>query len=169
MSRKTIKQVADEFGVSKTSIRNLMDDDFRANYTEAAENGVIYITEAGVAKIRESGAFKDKEKALVEKAKTTNSDEIVGLKVRLMQAETENRTMRESYEARISLLEQLLTGKENQIEDLRKQVQSLNDQIERRDQIQLAERQYLLEAESRSSFWSRIFGSKKSSAASDGK
>lgn len=47
MTGKTIKQVADEFGVSKTAIRNYMDDDFRAKYTAKDDKGVITITPDG--------------------------------------------------------------------------------------------------------------------------
>lgn len=44
---KTIKQIADEIGVSKTAIRNYMDDDFRAKYTAKDDKGVITITPMG--------------------------------------------------------------------------------------------------------------------------
>lgn len=47
MAGKTIKQVADVLGVSKTAIRNYMDDDFRAKYTEKDDKGVITITPDG--------------------------------------------------------------------------------------------------------------------------
>ena len=48
---KTIKQVADILGVSKTAIRNYMDDDFRAKYTEKDDKGVITITPPGYKQI----------------------------------------------------------------------------------------------------------------------
>lgn len=43
----TIKALADALGVSKTAIRNYMDDDFRAKYTEKDDKGVITITPNG--------------------------------------------------------------------------------------------------------------------------
>ena len=51
---KTIKQLADELGISKTSVRNLMDDDFRAKYTAKDHKGVITITPDGCKVISEN-------------------------------------------------------------------------------------------------------------------
>ncbi len=45
---KTIKEVADHFGVTKTAIRKHMNDEFRKLYVETRENGTIYISEDGV-------------------------------------------------------------------------------------------------------------------------
>lgn len=44
---KTIKQLADSLGVSKTAVRNYMDDDFRAKHTAKDGKGVITITPEG--------------------------------------------------------------------------------------------------------------------------
>ena len=44
---KTVKQLADELGVSKTAIRKRMDSDFRANYVQTTENNVLIISEIG--------------------------------------------------------------------------------------------------------------------------
>lgn len=44
---KTIKQIADELGVSKTAIRNHMTEDFRAKYTEKDCKGVLLVSEEG--------------------------------------------------------------------------------------------------------------------------
>ncbi len=44
---RTIKQLADELGVSKTAVRNYMDENFRAKYTEKDHKGVITINEDG--------------------------------------------------------------------------------------------------------------------------
>lgn len=54
MVGKTIKQVADEFGVSKTAIRNYMDDNFRAKYTAKDDKGVITITPDGCKVLSEN-------------------------------------------------------------------------------------------------------------------
>ena len=51
---KTIKQIADEIGVSKTAIRNYMDDDFRAKYTAKDDKGVITITPDGCKLLSEN-------------------------------------------------------------------------------------------------------------------
>lgn len=51
---KTIKQLADALGVSKTAIRNYMDDDFRAKYTAKDDKGVITITPEGCKLLSEN-------------------------------------------------------------------------------------------------------------------
>lgn len=51
---KTIKQLADELGVSKTAIRNYMTEDFRAKHTEKDDKGVITITAVGCKVISEN-------------------------------------------------------------------------------------------------------------------
>ena len=44
---KTIKELAEELGVSKTAIRKHMSEDFRLRYTKTTGNGVITIDSAG--------------------------------------------------------------------------------------------------------------------------
>ena len=51
---KTIKQLADELKVSKTAVRNYMDDSFRESYTEKDSKGVITINDDGCKIIAES-------------------------------------------------------------------------------------------------------------------
>lgn len=50
----TIKQIADELGVSKTAVRNYMNEDFRAKYTEKDCKGVILVSPEGCKLIAES-------------------------------------------------------------------------------------------------------------------
>ena len=50
---KTIKQLADELGVSKTAIRKYMSEEFRQEHTETDRNGVITITQSGCKLIAE--------------------------------------------------------------------------------------------------------------------
>lgn len=54
MKMKTIKQIADEIGVSKTAVRKHMDDDFRLQHTETTENGVITIDPEGCKLLSET-------------------------------------------------------------------------------------------------------------------
>lgn len=54
MDGKTIKQMADALGVSKTAIRNYMDAEFRANYTAKDDKGVITITPDGCKLLSEN-------------------------------------------------------------------------------------------------------------------
>lgn len=51
---KTIKELADSLGVSKTAIRNYMTEDFRAAHTTTNRNGSITIDSAGCLLIAES-------------------------------------------------------------------------------------------------------------------
>lgn len=57
----TIKQLADELGVSKTAIRNYMDEEFRAKYTEKDRKGVITIDSDGCKVIAETFGNQCKE------------------------------------------------------------------------------------------------------------
>jgi hypothetical protein len=52
--KRTIKQLADELGVSKTWIRSYMDDDFRAKYTAKDDKGVITISPDGCKLLSEN-------------------------------------------------------------------------------------------------------------------
>lgn len=67
---KTIKDLADELGVSKTAIRKKMTDEFREKYTRI--NGkTIYINDEGQKKIRETSTRRNnnkKNKEVEEKA-----------------------------------------------------------------------------------------------------
>ena len=45
--RMRIKELADLLGVSKTAVRNYIDENFRGNYMERDENGVFTITSEG--------------------------------------------------------------------------------------------------------------------------
>lgn len=51
---KTIKQLAEELNVSKTAIRKRFNDEFRANYVQTTENGMILISENGCKLIAET-------------------------------------------------------------------------------------------------------------------
>lgn len=54
VTMKTIKELADSIGVSKTAIRNYMDADFRAKYTAKDSKGVITITPEGCELLSEN-------------------------------------------------------------------------------------------------------------------
>lgn len=51
---KTIKQLADDLGVSKTAVRKYMDEAFRAEHTQTAPGNIITIDEIGCRKIAAS-------------------------------------------------------------------------------------------------------------------
>lgn len=63
----TIKQIADELGVSKTAVRNYMTEEFRAKYTEKDCKGVILVSPDGCKLIAESlGKTENERKESVE-------------------------------------------------------------------------------------------------------
>ena len=99
---KTIKQLADELGVSKTAIRNYMDDDFRAKYTTKDRKGVITI-------------FPDGCKVLSENIGNQNENTAKQF------AETELITIPRSV---LTMLEEQLREKDAQIRDLTETVKT---------------------------------------------
>lgn len=50
----TIKELADKLGVSKTAIRKRFDEDFRRNYIQVSDEGIITISSAGCELIAET-------------------------------------------------------------------------------------------------------------------
>ena len=50
---KTVREIADEIGVSKTAIRKYFDDAFRASYVSTTQEGSLVVSDEGCAKLRE--------------------------------------------------------------------------------------------------------------------
>ena len=69
---KTVKQLADELGVSKTAIRKRMDSEFRANYVQTTENNVLIISEIGCEIIAKT--LKTSENQIPQTTENTVSD-----------------------------------------------------------------------------------------------
>ncbi len=101
----TIKQLAESIGVSKTAIRKRMAEipDFRANYTESDESGVIKIHEDGCKLIEES--FR----------KRTETTENVSENIENKFAETPKTDV---SAALVELLRAQLEAKDRQIDEL---------------------------------------------------
>ena len=51
---KTIKQLADEFGVSKTAIRKRFTDEFKEKYVQTTSEGSLQVSDDGCKLIAES-------------------------------------------------------------------------------------------------------------------
>ena len=64
---KTIRELADSLGVSKTAIRNYMTEEFRRKHTETHRNGSITIDSDGCKLIAESMGKKWEESESIEK------------------------------------------------------------------------------------------------------
>lgn len=100
---KTIKELADSLGVSKTAIRNYMTEDFRTAHTTTNRNGSITIDSAGCLLIAET------------MGKTWNDSENTEKKVSENTGNTENITIpRIVWDA----LQDQLKAKDAQIKDL---------------------------------------------------
>lgn len=106
---KTIKELADSLGVSKTAIRNYMTEEFRTKYTAKNEKGVITITPEGCKVIAESFA----------KSPESNRNDF---------AETElvtiPRSVLATYEEQLRQKDVQLAEKDLQIKDLTETVKS---------------------------------------------
>lgn len=105
MMSKTIKQVADELGVSKTAIRNKLKQSEK-QFAEFAEtvSGVIYINEIGETFIKKA-FIKLSEKQFAENVAETKSDMFAVLK---------------QFETVIDMLKTELFEKNKQIAELQK-------------------------------------------------
>lgn len=119
---KTIKQLADDLGMSKTAIRNYMDDDFRLKYTKKDSKGVITISPEGCKFIAESSGrlYKKVESSTNQFAETTENDENI----------TIPRSVLTVLEEQLRQKDEQLLVKDKQIADLteaiRFQAQSIN-------------------------------------------
>ena len=156
---KTIKQVADEIGVSKTAIRKYMDEDFKAQYTtQEGEKSPVMISDEGVEVLKGKCKGRNTENQEAETAAnqvetTANSTESDVISVLKMELETLNKQ---------------LEAKDKQIQDLteanRKLTESnenITKSLQAAQALHAADSKLLLEARTRQSFWSRIFKKKK--------
>lgn len=84
---KTIKQLADDLGVSKTAIRNCMDDDFRAKYTEKNSKGAITISAEGCKVISEK--YRKSTENTANKVAETAENQVSSDMVALLQTTIE--------------------------------------------------------------------------------
>lgn len=119
---KTIRQLADELGVSKTAIRNCMDEEFRANHTAKNSKGEITISAEGCKLISEK--YRKSPQSSENQLPKTGENQVSGDMVGLLQDTI--RTLREQLAAK----DQQLAAKDQQIADLtaavKAQAQSIN-------------------------------------------
>lgn len=161
---KTIRQLADELGVSKTAIRNCMDDAFRAKYTGKNSKGSITISADGCKLISEKYR-KSTENTGNPVAETTEKP-VSGDVVELLQTTIE--ALREQLAAK----DQQLAAKDQQIMALTEAVKSQAQSINADRHTELAEQLKLLpnaaapeatapeasEQKAKKGFWQRVLG-----------
>ena len=104
MASKTIKELADSLGVSKTAVRKKMDDEFRKQYVETGADGTLRISETGCA-VLETCFRKPVETVAETTANTANQ---------LPQTEPET-TANQGFQLVIETLREQLAAKDAQI------------------------------------------------------
>ncbi|GAJ27551.1 hypothetical protein JCM15457_2554 [Liquorilactobacillus sucicola DSM 21376 = JCM 15457] len=116
---KTIKELADEFGVSKQAIRKKLDANFRANYVQTIpRNGVqtLVVSNSGYLLLKQHFSGSNNQE-LGEKTFTSNTGN--------MDINT------------IELLNQQLAIKDNQIKEKDEQLKSMQKLLDQSQQLQL--------------------------------
>jgi predicted ArsR family transcriptional regulator len=103
MENKTIKQLADELGVSKTAVRNCMDDAFRAKYTAKNSKGEITISAEGCKVVSEK--YRKSPQSSENQLPKTGENQVSGDMVALLQATIE--TLREQLAVKDRQIEHL--------------------------------------------------------------
>lgn len=116
---KTIRELADEFGVSKQAIRKKLDANFRANYVQTVtRNGVqtLIVTNSGYLLLKKHfvGSNNQKPDGVKFTSNTGNSNQ-----------------------ATIELLNQQLAIKDNQIKEKDEQLKSMQKLLDQSQQLQL--------------------------------
>ena len=133
---KTIKQIADELGVSKTAIRKRLTEEFREKYTQKLANGVVCVLPDGEIILRESFADLTANRRFAEFAQNSGNQFAV---------------VSGEVSALITMLQRELDAKNTEIERLHKIIER--------------EQQARLEAAATDppagGFFARLFGTKK--------
>ncbi|MGY5247622.1 DUF536 domain-containing protein [Lactiplantibacillus plantarum] len=116
---KTIRELADEFGVSKQAIRKKLDANFRANYVQTVtRNGVqtLVVANSGYLLLKKhfdgGNSQEPREKAFTSNAGNRNTDTI-------------------------ELLNQQLAIKDSQIKEKDEQLKSMQKLLDQSQQLQL--------------------------------
>ena len=163
---KTIKEVADMIGVSKTAIRKHMDDDFKAAYTSQEDaKSPVMISDEGVAILvsgfKEKPAENQKAETTANRVETTANhvdSELLGILQKELDTLREQLAQKDSQLAEKDKQIQSLTESNNNLSAANN---NLTDSLKAAQALNAADKQLLLEATTRKSFWSRIFGRKK--------
>lgn len=163
---KTILQIATELNVSKTAIRKYMDEEFKAKYvTKEGERSPILISDEGVAIIRE----KCKGKTTANQEVETTANQVVETVETVEHTEnTVTSELIKTLQRELETLNKQLDEKDKQIHELTEANKNLTEtnknltaSVQAAQALNAADKQLLIEATSKRSFWSRFFGRKK--------
>jgi len=150
---KTIKQVADELGTSKTAIRRRLTDDFKKKHTEII-NGVIFIKPEGEKMIVETVPERSGtvERCVPVRSGTPLQEVTAGIAAAVMQGEID------ALKKIIDLMEVQKAKDDRLIEELsatvREQAESLN--ADRRNELAGTFKQLALPAEGNLTRWQHL-------------
>ena len=124
---KTIKQIADEIGVSKTAVRKKMTDEVKTKFAETV-SGVVYISEQGETLIKSAFCNNQAETKFAGFAETVSGEVsgTVSTLISMLQAELEVRNRE-------------LDIKNKQIEELTATIKNLSESINAANKNELAE------------------------------
>ena len=116
---KTIKELADEFGVSKQAIRKKLDANFRANYVQTVtRNGVqtLVVTNSGYLLLKQHFSGGNNHKTREETFTSNTGNRNIGT---------------------IEMLNQQLAIKDSQIKEKDEQLKSMQKLLDQSQQLQL--------------------------------
>ena len=129
---KTIKQLAEELGVSKTAIRKRFTDDFKAKYVETNHDGSLLVNDEGCKLIAES--LRKFPQTFWKPVKTLQTPCANFVETGENQGLQENNTVLidqlSSKDKQIKALMEQLTAKDKQIESLTSSNASLTSAIQ---------------------------------------
>lgn len=176
---KTVKQIADEIGVSKTAVRKYMDDNFKKQYTtQEGERSPIIVSEEGEAILKQKCKGLSPANRFVETPETTEKQAVQTanqVNTELLNILQEDlKTLREQLaekDSQITQKDAQIAEKDEQIKSLTETNKNLSaanvnltDSLKASQALNAADKKLLLEATSKRSLWSRIFGRKKQPA-----
>jgi predicted transcriptional regulator len=131
---KTIKQLADELGVSKTAIRKYMTADFREKYVQTDKKGLLYINKDGENQLQ---SLRKPPQTTANQFAETTENQVESLRkppqttANQFAETTENQvcdgTM-ELLQKTIAVLEKQLSEKDMQLAEKDKQIRLLQEQ-----------------------------------------
>lgn len=147
---KTVKQLADELGVSKTAVRKRFTATFRENYTETDENGVLHISDRGCELVAES------LKTTANNVQNSQTEKVSSIEEQYI----------ESLKAEIELLKGQLSIKDEQLASQSLQLERVTNSLAAAQQLhyetvkQLTEKSTVEEetpvTEHSGGFWSKL-------------
>ncbi|WP_054671062.1 DUF536 domain-containing protein [Lentilactobacillus senioris] len=122
---ESIKDIADEIGVSKTAIRKRMTDEFRKTRTEKQGNKILITDEGGVAELKE----QFKASGITEQDTAEDDDQV------------------DLARQELGVLSEQLTSQSDQLKEKDRQIAELHKLLDQSQQLQLDVQQRMKQLE----------------------